>query len=315
MTHKLFCFGYGYTADFLVQSLRAEGADWSFSGTTRDYQKREIMAEYGIESHLFRVDEPLVDPVNALAGTTHLLISTPADDFGDPSFRLHYNDILNIKTLEWVGYLSTTGVYGDRGGDWVDETTSIAPSTKRGTRRARAEEQWRELFLTYQLPVHIFRLAGIYGPGRNALDSVRAGAARRINKQGQAFSRIHIEDIVQTLRASMAHPHPGTIYNLADDYPAPSHEVIAYACEILGKPVPPLLDYASADLAPITMSFYSDNKRVRNDRIKDELGVRLIYPTFREGVLACRAAEEAGKTTCLPDQWFAEGRDSLASLD
>lgn len=315
MTQKLFCFGYGYTADFLVQSLRAEKTAWSFAGTTRDHEKRDMMVEHGIETHIFRTDDPLTDPANALRGTTHLLISTPADDFGDPSFRLHYNDILNIPTLEWVGYLSTTGVYGDRNGDWVDENTPLSPRTKRGIRRARAEEQWRELWFTYKLPVHIFRLAGIYGPGRNALDSVRAGSARRINKPGQAFSRIHVDDIVQILRASFNHPHPGAIYNMADDYPAPSHEVIAYACEVLGKPVPPLLDYASADLAPITMSFYSDNKRVRNDRIKDELGVRLMYPTFREGLLACRAAEEAGATSRLPDYWFTEGRDSLASLD
>lgn len=294
MTQKLFCFGYGYTADFLVRSLRASSPDWTFSGTTRDYQKRDAMSDYGIESHLFRTDDPLTDPANSLRGTTHLLISTPADDFGDPSFRLHYNDILNIKTLKWIGYLSTTGVYGDRGGDFVDETSRLSPTTKRGIRRARSEEQWRELWSTYKLPVHIFRLAGIYGPGRNALDSVRAGIARRINKQGQFFSRIHVDDIVQTLKASFDRPNPGAIYNLADDYPAASHEVIAYACEILGKPIPPLLDYASADLAPITMSFYSDNKRVRNDRIKDELGVRLIHPTFREGLLACRATEEAG---------------------
>ncbi len=310
---KLFCFGYGYTADALTRALRAD-QNWTIVGTTRDPGKRDIMAENGIDAHLFSSHHLISDPLSLLRETTHILVSTPPDDQGDPSFRLHGDDILNLPNLEWVGYLSTTGVYGDRGGEWVDERSHVQPTTRRGTRRARAEQQWLGLFDTEQIPVHIFRLAGIYGPGRSSLDSVRAGAARRINKPGHAFSRIHVDDIVQALRASMAAPHPGSIYNLADDYPAPSHEVIAYTCELLGKPVPPLLDYASADLAPITMSFYSDNKRIRNDKIKDELKVRLLYPTFREGLLACRAAEEETRADQIPGYWFAEGRD-IAEMD
>jgi nucleoside-diphosphate-sugar epimerase len=311
---KLFCFGYGYTADFLAQALRAQDG-WDISGTTRDYEKLNLMQAKGIDAHLFSTHDSLTDPIEALRGTTHVLISTPADDYGDPSFRFHADDLIHIPTLEWIGYLSTTGVYGDRGGDWVDEKSLVQPTSKRGWRRVRAEQQWLELFEKYELPVHIFRLAGIYGPGRSVLDSVRSGMARRINKPGHAFSRIHVEDIVQTLMTSMKKPHSGAIYNLADDYPAPSHEVIAYACEMLGEPLPPLLDYASADLAPITTSFYADNKRVRNDRIKDDLGILLKYPTFHEGLLACRSAEEGNKGTSLPPYWFTEGRDTVAGND
>lgn len=309
---KLFCFGYGYTADALARALKAEG-NWQIAGTTRDPAKRDAMIDHGIDAEVFNFEHAVADPITLLSGTTHVLISTPPDDNGDPTFRLHGEDIARISSIKWVGYLSTTGVYGDRAGDWVDENSNVQPTTKRGARRARAEQQWQSLYLAYGLPLHTFRLAGIYGPGRSSLDSVRAGVARRINKPGQAFSRIHIDDIVQVLRASMDRPRPGAIYNVADDYPAPSHEVIAYTCELLDKEPPPLLDYASADLAPITMSFYSDNKRIRNDLMKDELGVRLRYPTFREGLLGIRTAEETNDQSGMPGFWFAEGRDVAAT--
>lgn len=148
------------------------------------------------------------------------------------------------------------------------------------------------LFAAHGLPVHIFRLAGIYGPGRSALDSIRAGMARRINKPGHVFSRIHVEDIVGVLLASMAQPKPGTVYNVCDDEPAPSHEVIAYACEILGRPAPELIPFEQANLPPMAASFYNDNKRVRNNRIKEDLGVELKYETYREGLKGCLDAEE-----------------------
>lgn len=306
-TRKLFCFGYGYTADALARALSKRGG-WSIAGTTRDPDKRDAMRDIGIEASLFNYEKAIADPLSLLRDTTHILISTPPDDYGDPTFRIHGEDLAQLKNLQWVGYLSTIGVYGDRGGAWVDETAEPHPTSKRGTRRAIAEKQWQNLCLSSGLPLHIFRLAGIYGPGRSAIESVRAGVARRIYKPGQAFSRIHIDDIIQTLLASFSQPRPGAIYNVADDYPAPSHEVIAYACEILGIDPPPLLDYSKADLAPITMSFYSDNKRIRNDRIKDELGVSLIHPTFREGLLECRrVADSQAPTGHLPDHWFAEG--------
>lgn len=291
--HNLFCFGYGYCSDFLAMALREQGG-WDVGGTTQDREKRTRMRAGGMKAHLLSYDHPLSDPRRILDGTTHVLISTPPDDTGDPAFLQHAEDLLRIPTIEWVGYLSSTSVYGDRDGGWVDEDMAPHPNSKRGTRRLRAEQQWLSLFEEEGMPVHIFRLAGIYGPGRSALDSVRAGVSRRIEKQGHAFSRVHIDDIVRVLQASIARPNPGRIYNVCDDEAAPSHEVIAYACELLGLTPPPLIPYEQADLAPMTRSFYADNKRVRNNRIKDELGVALKYPEFRAGLRACLAAEKDG---------------------
>lgn len=301
---KLFCFGYGYTCDYLAHELAVRGG-WTVGGTTRDPDKRKFLRDKGVKAHLFDYEHPLGDPYFILEGVTHLLISTPPDDRGDPSFAMHAADIVRIPTLEWVGYLSTIGVYGDRDGGTVDETSEIRPSSKRGSRRVRAEQEWMSLFEGYGLPLHVFRLAGIYGPGRSALDSVRAGVARRINKPGQVFNRIHVEDIVQVLLASMANPDPGRVYNLADDDPVPSHEVIKFACELLGLTPPPLIPYNEADMAPITRSFYADNKRVANKRIKEELGVALKYPDFRKGIEACLEAEQT-----LPMQDFLPAFES-----
>ncbi len=289
--NRLFCFGYGYCADHLGHALMGAG-DWRLAGTTRDPDKRSAFRARGIEMHFFSEEKPLVDPAAALTGTTHLLLSIPPDDVGDPVFNHHADDILKISTLRWVGYLSSTSVYGDRDGGWVDETSPLQPNSKRGSRRAGAEAQWLSLLKERALPVHVFRLAGIYGPGRSAIEAVRAGTSRRIDKPGHAFSRIHVDDIVAVLRASMDRMRPGGIYNLADDEAAPSHELIAYACELLGLPVPPLEPFSLSDMPPMARSFYSDNKRVHNDRIKTELGVTLRYPEFRAGLRACLEAEQ-----------------------
>lgn len=286
----LFCFGYGYTADYLGHSLMDKG--WTISGTTRSCEKREELKARGIRAHLFDTDRPLLDPLAILDGVTHLLISTPPDDHGDQVFQLHGLELAQLRSLKWVGYLSTTGVYGDRGGEWVDENSEIRPTSKRGSRRVEAEQQWLSLNHAQNFPVHIFRLAGIYGPGRSALDSVRAGMARRINKPGHVFGRIHVEDIAQVLEASMAKPNAGAIYNVCDGNPAPSHEVIEYACQLLGRPCPPVVNFEDANLAPITRSFYMDNRRVHNDKIKNELGVQLKYNDYREGLRGCKDAED-----------------------
>jgi hypothetical protein len=293
---KLFCFGYGYTCDYLGHELQQRAGQWSMAGTTRDPEKRLALRARGVQAHIFDEENPLPDPLAILQDTTHVVISTPPDDEGDPAYLVHAEDFLQIPTIEWVGYLSTTGVYGDREGGWVDETSELRPSSRRGSRRVRAEEQWLSLAKTHNVPVQVFRLAGIYGPGRSALDSVRAGVARRINKPGHAFARIHVEDIAETLIASMARPNPGAIYNVCDDEPAPSHEVIAYACELLGRPAPPLVEFDDANLAPITRSFYMDNRKVRNDKIKTELGVKLKYPDFRAGLRGCLEAENYALT-------------------
>lgn len=292
---KLFCFGYGYTCDYLGHALM-QSAGWAVSGTTRDEDRKEELEARGIQAHIFDYEHPLGDPDSYLHGTTHVLISTPPSDDGDPTYLMHAQDILNIPTLEWVGYLSTTGVYGNRDGGSVDESSEVQPSSKRGSRRALSEEQWFSLAQSQELPVHAFRLSGIYGPGRSALDSVRAGVARRIEKPGHAFNRIHVEDIVQVLMASMVNPAPSVWYNLADDNPAPSHDVIAYACELLGFPLPPLVPFDEADMAPMALSFYKDNKRVLNEKIKKDLGVTLKYSDYKAGLEACLAAENHAKS-------------------
>ncbi|MCB9983812.1 MAG: SDR family oxidoreductase [Rhodospirillales bacterium] len=289
--YRLFCFGYGYCCDYLGHDLLGRDG-WQVVGTTRDPEKRDTLRARGVEAYVFDAGAPLADPYQVLKDTTHLLISTPPGNDGDPAFLAHAQDILDLEHLQWVGYLSTTGVYGDRGGDWVNEVSARQPSSQRGSRREKAEDQWMSLYKQRGLPLHIFRLAGIYGPGRSALDSIRAGKARRIDKPGHAFSRIHVEDIVQVLEASMARPNPGAIYNVADDEASPSHKVIEHACELLGRPVPPLEPFDEADLSPMARSFYYDNKRVKNERIKNELGVVLKYKTYREGLQGCLEAEE-----------------------
>ncbi len=289
---RLFCFGLGYSALTLARRLMAEG--WSVAGTTRSEDKRVRLAADGIEVHLFDRDRPLDDPGTALAGASHLLSSVPPDGTGDPVLDLHRSDIAAVETLGWLGYLSTTGVYGDRGGDRVDEDSDLTPTGERGRRRVAAEEAWLDLWERDGLPVHLFRLAGIYGPGRSALDGVRDGTARRIDKPGQLFSRIHVDDIASVLEASIARPRPGAAYNLCDDEAAPPQEVVAYACELLGREPPPLVPFEEAELSDMARSFYRDNKRVSNARIKAELGVTLEYPTYREGL---RAILAAGETT------------------
>ncbi|MCB1591131.1 MAG: SDR family oxidoreductase [Alphaproteobacteria bacterium] len=287
----LFCFGHGYCCDYLSRTLVSAGG-WRISGTTRDPEKKAVLRDRGVRPFTFSETHPLADPLYILRDVTHILISTPPGEEGDPTFLVHAKEICGLKNIEWIGYLSTTGAYGDRGGGWVDETSEVRPTTIRGTRRAKAEAQWLSLYKSKHLPVHIFRLAGIYGPGRSALDSVRAGVARRVDKPGHAFSRIHVDDIVQVLMASIAKPAPGEVYNLCDDEPVPSHEVIDFACKMLGLPSPPLIPFEKVDLAPITRSFYADNKRVRNEKIKTVLGVELKYKNYREGLKACLAEEQ-----------------------
>lgn len=288
---RLFCFGYGYTADYLGHALQTNEEGWTIGGTTRDDERRKELLARRVRARIFDENHPISDPNTLFNRFSHLLISVPPNDAGDPVFNMHAEEISRLKKLKWVGYLSSTGVYGDRNGGQVDENSEVRPTSQRGSRRALAEKQWLSLYHQHGIPVHIFRLSGIYGPGRSALDSVRAGVARRIDKPGHAFNRIHVEDIIQVLLASFANPNPGAVYNLADDSPAPSHEVIAYACQILGLPIPPVIPFDEADLAPITLSFYKDNKHVLNHRLKKELGVHLKFPDFRSGLEECLSAE------------------------
>lgn len=282
----LFCFGLGYTALALARALVGQG--WRVTGTCRDTTHAREARLLGLEIVIFDRDHPIPDIDRHLASATHLLSSVPPDETGDPVLDSHGAAIAAAAPrLQWIGYLSTTGVYGDRQGDWVDESSDLTPSGERGRRRLAAERAWRAL----PQPAHLFRLAGIYGPGRSALDTVRSGKARRIVKPGQVFSRIHVADIVAVLLASMARPNPGAAYNVCDDDAADPAVVIAYACDLLNVPPPPAVPFEEAELSPMARSFYDDNKRVRNDRIKRELGVTLAYPDYRAGLQALLEAE------------------------
>lgn len=295
--YKLFCFGYGYSCEHLKSFLDNDPHNqWQICGTSRDPDRVQAMRDQGISAFRFDFDEDrmLADPDYYLYGVTHVLISTPPGNEGDPSFVAHGQDLLRISSLQWVGYLSSTSVYGDRGGRWVNENSEVTPTSKRGSRRAMAENQWLSLFEHHYLPVHLFRLSGIYGPGRSALDSVRCGMARRIDKPGHAFNRIHVDDISQVLYKSMINPSPGEAYNLADDLPSTSLEVITHACDLLGIEPPPIISYEEADIAPIMKSFYNDNKRISNQKIKEKLGVVLKYPNYESGLHACLDADIEG---------------------
>ena len=288
---RLFCFGLGYTARILAAALMGEG--WTVAGTCRDEATRADLAADGIDAFPFDRDRPVDDAGAALDGATHLLSSVPPDADGDPVLARHAGAIAAMDGLAWAGYLSSTGVYGDTGGAAVDESAAVNPTSEHGRRRAAAEGGWLELWRAAGVPVHVFRLSGIYGPGRSALDAVRAGQARRIDKPGHLFARIHVDDIAAVLRASMARPDPGAVYNVCDDEPAAAADVVAFACEILGvEPPPPVpFDEAAKEMSPMALSFWRDNRRVDNSRIKGELGVRLKFPDYRAGLRAVLAAQ------------------------
>jgi nucleoside-diphosphate-sugar epimerase len=291
-TPVLLSFGHGYTAQALARRLMAKG--WRVIGTTRSQARAEAIRATGAEAVIW----PPVKAGPLLDLATHILVSAGPEAHpksGDDPVLMHCAGALGARSdqFHWIGYLSTTGVYGDRGGGWVDEDSDCDPATERGKWRLAAEREWLAYCHETGLPVHIFRLAGIYGPGRGPLAKVRAGTARRIVKPGQVFSRIHVEDIATVLEASIERPHPGAVYNVCDDEAAPPEEVIAHAAGLLGVALPPLEPFDEAEMTPMARSFYAESKRVSNARIKSELGVELAYPTYREG-LAALLAEEAG---------------------
>lgn len=284
MTKTLLSFGHGYSAQEIAKTLVAGG--WRVIGTTRSAEKAEALRATGVEPMIW----PGTDLNDAIKAADHMLFSAGPDGDGDPVFNAWGQQIAaRAKALNWVGYLSTTGVYGNFDGDWVDETTPLNPTTRRGQLRKAAEEAWQSI---PNLPLHIFRLAGIYGPGRGPFSKVRNGTARRVIKDGQVFSRTHVEDIAQVVLASIKHPNAGAAYNVCDDDPAPPQDVIAHAAELLEMPVPSAIAYEDAEFTPMARSFYAENKKVRNNRIKDELGVTLKYPTYREGLAALLAQSE-----------------------
>jgi nucleoside-diphosphate-sugar epimerase len=277
----LFCFGLGYSA--MALSRRLDAAGWTIRGTCRKPARKAALGALGISAAIFD-GETRMDPPDLLQGATHVLLSIPPGAEGDPAYRHHAQDIAAAGTVEWVGYFSTTGVYGDRDGDWVDETSDLRPGSDRSQRRVDAERDWLAWGERHDIAVQIFRRPGIYGPGRSVVDQVKAGTARRVIKPGHVFSRIHVEDIATVVAASIARPEPGGIYNVCDDEPAAPADIVAYVCELLGREPPPEIPYDATEMSPMARSFWSDNRRVRNDRIKEALDVKLDFPDYRIGI-------------------------------
>jgi len=292
-TQRCFIFGLGYTAGRLAARLAAEG--WQVTGTRRRPEPNPGIPKPGISRpgiEVLAFDDPAV--ADRLAEADAILSSVPPDgdpEQPDPVLRA-YGDALKNASARWIGYLSATGVYGDTGGGWVDETTPLGQG--RRSARREADLDWQALARQARAPVHIFRLPGIYGPGRSALDRVREGKAHRIDVPGHVFCRIHVDDIVGAVRASLLHPDaPGeaAIYNVADDEPASGSAVTEYACDLLDLPWPPLQTLDEAGLSPMARGFYSESRRVRNNKLKQRLGYTLLYPTYREGLRACLEAK------------------------
>ena len=289
MSGRILFLGYGYTAAALAARLRAGG--WRFAATARsDETVQKIRADGG---------EPVMWsgaslPAAVLEGVSAVLVSTPAGEAGCPAFAWASDAIASrAQEIKWIGYLSTNGVYGDHQGRVVDEDSRLHPTTPRARQRIQAESEWAIFGVERYLPVIIFRLPGIYGVGRSAFDAIRSGRAQRIFKEGQVFNRMHVDDIAVTLAASLADPAAGDLFNLADDEPAPPQDVIEFACGLMGVEPPPLIPFEEAEMSEMARSFYADNKRVSNERIKKALGVRLLYPTYREGLRTIWEGEKA----------------------
>ncbi|MCX7566016.1 SDR family oxidoreductase [Sulfitobacter sp. F26169L] len=281
MDKRLLSFGHGYSARALAARLVPEG--WHIVGTTRSAAKLDGIAATGVEPFLWPDD----DPTDLIEEFPNILVSASPGPDGDPVLAALGSVFeRSASDMRWVGYLSTTGVYGDHKGRWVDEQTPLTPTTRRGQARVEAEAAWREI---PDLPLHIFRLAGIYGPERGPFEKVRNGTARRIIKEGQVFSRIHVDDIALALELSLQTPDAGAIYNVCDDDPAPPEDVIGHAARLLGVPIPPGIPFETAEMTPMARSFYAESKRVRNDHIKQALGWKLTYPDYRSGLAAMLA--------------------------
>ena len=287
---RLFIFGIGYAGREIARQAMAAG--WRVAGTATSEAKVGELARSGIEAGLFTGGT--FQAASALRSASHVLSSIPPEALGDPALQPCIDCWrLQPERPAWLGYLSTTGVYGDTGGSWVDETAAPKPGPPRSRYRLLAEQGWRELAMARGIGVDIFRLPAIYGPHRSVLDQLRKGTARAIDKPGQVFSRIHVEDLARTVLAAMQRPAPppGALYNVVDDEPASQPEVVAYAARLLGLPPPPIVRWeeAAPGMSEIARSFYAENRRVRNERIKRELDVKLAYPTFREGLRAIAA--------------------------
>lgn len=286
---NLFAFGIGYSAGFYVRGTRD---DATVGGTVRTADGVEALRREGVAALQFdgRVADPGIEL--ALDEATHLLVSVQPGPAGCPVLTRFGEAIARGRGLRRIVYLSTIGVYGDHGGAWIDEATPAEPTSERGRVRLGVEAGWLALGRPDGPSVHVLRLAGIYGPGRNALRDLADGEARRIVKPGQVFNRIHAADIAGAIGAAFAFGGPGRVWNVTDDEPAPAPDVVAYAAALAGVPPPPEIAFAKADLSPMARSFYAANRRVSNQALKRDLGLRLAYPTFRDGLDALWASGE-----------------------
>ena len=286
---NLLIFGFGYSASYFARRRAAMFA--SVCGTRRDGARAAALAQAGVTGLAF--DGARHDPrlPQRLAQADALLASIPPDGAADPALRVFRAQIAAAPHLQRIVYLSTIGVYGDHDGAWVDETSATQPGSARNKARIGVEQQWLALGAETGKAVSVLRLAGIYGPGQSVLEKLREGSAQRIVKPGQVFNRIHVEDIARAIAAALAPGAPTGIFNVSDDEPAPPQDVMLFAADVLGIDPPPPLDFATATLSPMARSFYGENKRVRNARLKRELGVELAFPTYREGLQALAAGK------------------------
>lgn len=276
--NKLFAFGLGYSAQTLAARLALQG--WQCAGTVRTAEKAADLAAQSVAAQVFTGVESVMIGVGA-----HWLISIPPDEDGCPAFRRFQDQAKDAATIT---YLSTTGVYGDLDGGWAFEWSPVHAGSKRASRRVLAERQWTGT----GRPTRIVRLPGIYGPGRSPFDRIRAGHARRILKAGQVFSRVHVDDIASGLEAMLMRPEALGVFHLCDDAPAQPQDVIAFAAEIAGLPMPEAIAFESAELSPMARSFYAECKRVSNARAKSALGWFPEYRTYRDGLKAILAVEQ-----------------------
>lgn len=280
MHPTMLIFGFGYTANVLATKLTA--MNFHVIGTSRN---QERLRQHNEKNHEL-INFTKIDVEKSLSTATHILVSTPPSmDLGDPVLA-NFIDLIKqyAPQFQWIGYLSSTGVYGDHQGRWVDELSVSVSLGQQAKIRLNAEEAWHSLAKNHQLPLHIFRIAGIYGPERNALTRLAQGKLQTIYKENHFFSRIHVEDIATVLIASIKKPNPISIYNVADDEPAPAYDVDAYAAHLLNIPTPERVPFELATLSPMAKEFYTHHRRVSNTKIKQELLVKLIYPTYREGL-------------------------------
>jgi nucleoside-diphosphate-sugar epimerase len=281
---NVFFFGMGYSSRATARALHElRGADIPIAGTTRSAEGAEAFADSNTRMHVFDGEAPGTTLGVDLRQATHVILSIPPDERGDHALLHHRADLDAAEQLEWIGYFSTVGVYGDFGGEWIDEDAPTRPINPRSKQRVAAEEAWRDYASARGVPLFIERLAGIYGPGRSAFDKLREGTARRIVKPGQVFNRIHVEDIGRITALAALARLEGT-FNLADTEPAPPQDLVTYAADVMGVPPPAEIPFETAQMTPMARSFYSDNKRVSSRRVLAALGTELLYPTYRHGL-------------------------------